>query len=60
MRVREFVATFRLKKCAGHLPDDRLSGVKVKLPWSLVAFAGWSLMKGHLYSVDSPSVKNRS
>ena len=52
--------TFRLKKCAGHLSDGRLSGVKVKLPWSLVAFAGWSLMRGHLYSVDSLSLKKRS
>ena len=35
-------------------------GVKVKMAWSLVAFAGWSLMRGRLYSVDSLSVKKRS
>ena len=54
----EFAATFRLNKCARHLSDGRSSGVKVKLPWSLVTFAGWSLMRGRLYSKDNPSVKS--
>ena len=35
-------------KCAGHISDGRSSGVKFKLPWSLVVFPGWSLMRGHL------------
>ena len=31
---------------------------KTQMPWSLVAFAGWSLTKGCLYSVDSLQWKN--
>ena len=38
--------------------DRRSSGVKFKLPRSLVAFDGLSLVRGRLYSVDSPSVEN--
>ena len=36
----------------GHLSDGRSSEVKFKLPWSLVASAGWSLVRERLYSVD--------
>ena len=41
------LATYRI--------DGRSSGVK--LPWSLGAFAGWSLMRGRLCSENSPSVE---
>ena len=44
----------------GHLSDGRSSGVKFKLPWSLVASAGWSLVRERLYSIDIPSMKTRS
>ena len=40
------------KKCTGHLLDDCLSGVKFKLPWSLVVSARWSLVRERLYSVN--------
>ena len=33
--------------------DGRSSGIKFQLSWSLIAFARWSLMSGHLYSVSS-------
>ena len=51
---------YLVNKCAGHLSDGRSSGVKFKLPWSLVASAGWSLVRKRLYSVHIPSMKKRS
>ena len=45
------------KSSLRYLSDGRSSGVKFKLPWSLVASAGWSLVREHLYSVDIPSMK---
>ena len=62
MRIRApLVSSLRdfCLKCAGHLSDGCSSGVKFKLP-AMVAFAGWSLTRGGLYSVDCPSEKKRS
>ena len=43
-------------KCADD--DGRSSGIKFKLSGSLIAFARWSLISGHLYRVSSRSVEN--
>ena len=60
MRLMKIRCDILVKKCAGHLSDGRSSGVKLKLPWSLVVSAGWSLVRGCLYRVDIPSMKKRS
>ena len=44
-------------KCAGYLLGCS-TGVKFKLPWSLVAFPGWSLTRGRLFNEESPSMEN--
>ena len=56
MRVR---CNIQVSKCAGNLSDGRSSGVKFKLPLSLVASAGWSLVRGRLYGVNEKNGRKK-